>query len=518
MKTFTRNAVAEHILQGQILVIYKSKVLRLNSWIDKHPGGDLAILHFVGRDATDEISAYHDDATIEKLLPRFIVGQLDESDSEPFYPLIPPVQLGWRGDKREGHTTQAIGRFNGSGNNTEDKEIEPHLPKSKFANIPLTMQELEPPTPTDESLDIKRQFKISQNYHKLHAEVKRRGLYTIQSDAYLYECIRYTALLVIFALLYFKLEWKVLAAIPLGLFWHQITFVVHDAGHCEIWGSQKTDKTLACFIASYIGGLSANWWCDNHDIHHIVTNHPEHDPDIQHIPFFAISTKFFNSMWSTYYRRVMEFDAFAKLVLPIQHNLYYIVMSVARFNLFALSYIYLLTKSKNDWYRNFEIVGVSVFWTWYGSLISHIPSHFGKFAFLLLSNVAASPVHVQIVLSHFARSTDDLGLTESFAHRQLRTTMDVACPWYLDFLHGGLHMQVSHHLFPRIPRHNLREVRDMVAKFAAENNLEYAEHGFVAGNGQVLDVLRNVGEQVKFVSKVAASEASQKMHKTAVVQ
>lgn len=71
-------------------------------------------------------------------------------------------------------------------------------------------------------------------------------------------------------------------------------------------------------------------------------------------------------------------------------------MSVARFNLFALSYIYLLTKSKNDWYRNFEIVGVSVFWTWYGSLISHIPSHFGKFAFLLLSNVAASPVHVQV--------------------------------------------------------------------------------------------------------------------------
>lgn len=58
----------------------------------------------------------------------------------------------------------------------------------------------------------------------------------------------------------------------------------------------------------------------------------------------------------------------------------------------------------------------------------------------------------------------------------------------------------------------------MVAKFAVDNNLEYVEHGFIAGNGHVLDVLRNVGEQVKFVSKVAASEASQKMHKTAVVQ
>lgn len=79
-------------------------------------------------------------------------------------------------------------------------------------------------------------------------------------------------------------------------------------------------------------------------------------------------------------------------------------------------------------------------------------------------------------------------------------------------------MQVSHHLFPRIPRHNLRAARDMVAKFASENDLEYAEYGFVAGNGQVLDVLRNVGEQVKFMSKVAASEASRKEHHTSIVQ
>lgn len=31
----------------------------------------------------------------------------------------------------------------------------------------------------------------------------------------------------------------------------------------------------------------------------------------------------------------------------------------------------------------------------------------------------------QIVLSHFSRSTEDLGVLESFPHRQLRTTMDV---------------------------------------------------------------------------------------------
>jgi hypothetical protein len=50
----------------------------------------------------------------------------------------------------------------------------------------------------------------------------------------------------------------------------------------------------------------------------VVTNHPEHDPDIQHVPFFAISPKFFGSLWSTYYKRVMAFDAFSRVMIGIQ--------------------------------------------------------------------------------------------------------------------------------------------------------------------------------------------------------
>lgn len=45
------------IVQGQTIVIYEDLVLRLDSWLDRHPGGRLAILHMVGKDATDEIVA-----------------------------------------------------------------------------------------------------------------------------------------------------------------------------------------------------------------------------------------------------------------------------------------------------------------------------------------------------------------------------------------------------------------------------------------------------------------------------
>jgi delta8-fatty-acid desaturase len=113
---------------------------------------------------------------------------------------------------------------------------------------------------------------------------------------------------------------------------------------------------------------------------------------------------------------------------------------------------------------------------------------------------------LQIVLSHFAQSTEDLGPYESFAHRQLRTTMDVDCPEWLDFFHGGLHMQISHHLFPRIPRHRLREVSVRVRAFAArhaDKGCRFDSWEFVEGNRKVLSVLEHVARQVGVLVAVA---------------
>lgn len=116
------------------------------------------------------------------------------------------------------------------------------------------------------------------------------------------------------------------------------------------------------------------------------------------------------------------------------------------------------------------------------------------------------------MLSHFSRSTADLGPSESFAHRQLRTTTDVICPDSLAFLHGGLHLQVTHHLFPRLPRHNLRQASYLVKEFAREQGLEYAEFGFIKGNGDVLGVLKDVAEQARLVGMVARAEIDEHLH------
>jgi len=42
---------------GDAIVILDRRVLKLNSWLQYHPGGDKCILHMVGRDASDQIVA-----------------------------------------------------------------------------------------------------------------------------------------------------------------------------------------------------------------------------------------------------------------------------------------------------------------------------------------------------------------------------------------------------------------------------------------------------------------------------
>ena len=49
-------AIEQSIDEGHIIVVHEGYALKLDGWLNKHPGGRLAILHMVGRDATDEIN------------------------------------------------------------------------------------------------------------------------------------------------------------------------------------------------------------------------------------------------------------------------------------------------------------------------------------------------------------------------------------------------------------------------------------------------------------------------------
>lgn len=78
-----RSEIEALIADGHHIVIYNGKVLKLDNWLDRHPGGDMAIFHVVGRDATDEINAYHSDEALATM-GAYQIGITGEKSGKTF--------------------------------------------------------------------------------------------------------------------------------------------------------------------------------------------------------------------------------------------------------------------------------------------------------------------------------------------------------------------------------------------------------------------------------------------------
>lgn len=59
-------------------------------------------------------------------------------------------------------------------------------------------------------------------------------------------------------------------------------------------------------------------------------------------------------------------------------------------------------------------------------------------------------------------SIEDVSVQESSSQKMVHTAMDGECLVWLNFIHGGVNFEVEHHLFPRLPRHNLYQVQPSV--------------------------------------------------------
>ena len=99
----------------------------------------------------------------------------------------------------------------------------------------------------------------------------------------------------------------------------------------------------------------------------------------------------------------MSFDRAARIFLSMQHKLFYVVMALARFNLYANSYTYLAKTAfqaprvnGGKWIWWLEVFGIITFWIWYGCLLKGLGSWQWALAYLLISHVVTSPLHVQV--------------------------------------------------------------------------------------------------------------------------
>merc|ERR1719261_1801051 len=73
---YTMAEVQKHTVKGDCWVVVAGQVLNVSNFLPSHPGGELAILTFAGKDATEEFNMIHPPDVIPKYAPDAVIGQL----------------------------------------------------------------------------------------------------------------------------------------------------------------------------------------------------------------------------------------------------------------------------------------------------------------------------------------------------------------------------------------------------------------------------------------------------------
>merc|ERR1712076_284787 len=68
--------VAKHTSKTDCWVVVAGQVLNVTKFLGEHPGGELAILTFAGKDATEEFNMIHPPDVIGKYAPDAVIGML----------------------------------------------------------------------------------------------------------------------------------------------------------------------------------------------------------------------------------------------------------------------------------------------------------------------------------------------------------------------------------------------------------------------------------------------------------
>jgi fatty acid desaturase len=275
--------------------------------------------------------------------------------------------------------------------------------------------------------------------------------------------------------------WQMLVAVFLGIMFTQTGFIGHDAGHRQISGSRRIDSLIGRIHGNLLIGLSYGWWISKHNRHHAHPNHPGRDPDIagRAIALTADQSRARRGagIWLARHQAWLFFpDAPAGRAEPARGR-----------------------RAGDDpaprhpghggrgWpsgsaHRRISGCGVP------GALppagVAFIALHQGLFGLYLGSSFA--PNHTGMPV--FAE--DD---NVDFLRRQVLTSRNVRGNRLADFTLGGLNYQIEHHLFPSMPRPNLRRAQAPVRAFCAEHGIPYAQTGLLASYAQVLRHLDATG-------------------------
>jgi fatty acid desaturase len=278
--------------------------------------------------------------------------------------------------------------------------------------------------------------------------------------------------------------WQLVTAAYLAVVFTQLAFVGHDAGHRQLFGSRRANDLTGLVHANLLVGVSFDWWVAKHNRHHSNPNHEELDPDIS-ITALAFTADQASSKHGLV-RLIARYQAW--LFFPL------LLLEAAHLHLASLKAI--LGGSGRANTVEGLLLGAHV--VGYLTALVVVLSPLQALAFLavqqglfgLYLGCAFAPNHKGMAT---LTQADDL----DFLRRQVLTSRNVAGSRPVDWLLGGLNYQIEHHLFPTMPRPNLRRAQPLVRAFCHQHGLAYAETSLVDSYAQALRHLHTVGAPLR---------------------
>ena len=321
-------------------------------------------------------------------------------------------------------------------------------------------------------------------YAELAAEIKalgllrrRPGYYAMTSTTHLLSL----ALLVTAMILVRESWWLMIAAVLMAIVFAQLGFLGHDAGHRQVARRARTSRLLGFVFANLLTGLSHGWWVDKHNAHHAHPNEVGSDPDVHPGVFVfdpdSAATRRGAAGWFTRHQAWMFFP----LLLLEAINLH--VTSVR-----AVLRPGLRHRGTEATLLAIHFVAYAVLvvmtMTWLQGLV-FVAVHQGLLGLYL--GCAFAPNHKGMALPTPEEAADPL-------LRQVLTSRNVRGGPVTDLVLGGLNYQIEHHLFPSMPRPNLRVAQPVVRRFCEANGVTYTETSAFASYRLAIQHLDTVGD------------------------